>query len=152
MGSLNGSACNFRLVNISIAILNVLRWLRETLLPTELPIPCGYVGRFTRSHRTGLSVVALLPAVLGFLLACSSGAPSTPSSAGAQTPETATSPAAAQTSRTIEARSSSTAKVGRLVGDRVPSFTMRVVDGSRVTSTSLLSGDKPVFLYFFATW
>ena len=101
---------------------------------------------------TGLSVVALLPAVLGFVLACTSGAPSTPSSAPAPTPETPTSPAVAQTSRKIEGRSSSTAKVGRLVGDRVPSFTMRVVDGSRVTSTGLLREDKPVFLYFFATW
>ena len=43
-------------------------------------------------------------------------------------------------------------KIGSSVGDRIPDFEMRLVDGSTVTSTSLLSESRPVFLYFLATW
>ena len=43
-------------------------------------------------------------------------------------------------------------KVGTKVGNRVPDFAMRLGDGTTVTSASLISAGKPVFLYFFATW
>ena len=43
-------------------------------------------------------------------------------------------------------------KVGTEVGNRVPDFTMHLGDGTTVSSASLVSADKPVFLYFFATW
>ena len=43
-------------------------------------------------------------------------------------------------------------KTGNSVGNRVPDFEIRLVDGSAVTSASLLSEGRPVFLFFFATW
>ena len=47
---------------------------------------------------------------------------------------------------------SASIKVGARVGDTVPDFAMRLADRSTVTSEDLLRANKPVFLYFFATW
>ena len=38
------------------------------------------------------------------------------------------------------------------VGDRVPGFDMRLVNGSTINSTELVSAEKPAFYFFFATW
>jgi hypothetical protein len=43
-------------------------------------------------------------------------------------------------------------RTGSSIGERVPDFQMQLADGSVVTSASLLSDGKPVFLFFFATW
>ena len=42
--------------------------------------------------------------------------------------------------------------VGRDVGDQVPSFDMRLVNGITINSTELVSAEKPAFYFFFATW
>ncbi len=42
--------------------------------------------------------------------------------------------------------------VGGDVGDQVPGFNMRLVNGSTINSTELVSAEKPVFYFFFATW
>ena len=43
-------------------------------------------------------------------------------------------------------------EVGTDFGDLVPDFDIRLVNGTTVNSTELVSGKKPVFYYFFATW
>ena len=48
--------------------------------------------------------------------------------------------------------SSASPQVGVDVGDLVPEFDLRLVDGSMVTSTTLASANKPAFYFFFATW
>ena len=42
--------------------------------------------------------------------------------------------------------------IGTHVGDRIPEFTLRLVDGSIVTFGDLLRESRPTFLFFFATW
>lgn len=42
--------------------------------------------------------------------------------------------------------------VGGDVGDQVPGFDMRLVNGSTINSTELVSAEKPAFYFFFATW
>ena len=42
--------------------------------------------------------------------------------------------------------------VGTQVGNHIPSFTMRLVDGTRVTSAELLKEGQPTFLITFTTW
>ena len=39
--------------------------------------------------------------------------------------------------------------VGIQVGDRIKPFTLRMVDGSTLTSNDLLSRNRPTFLFFF---
>ena len=39
--------------------------------------------------------------------------------------------------------------VGSQVGDRITPFTLRMVDGSTLTSGDLLSRNRPTFLFFF---
>ncbi len=41
--------------------------------------------------------------------------------------------------------------VGNQVGERIPPFTLRLVDGSTVTSADLLSQNRPTFLLFYKT-
>lgn len=43
-------------------------------------------------------------------------------------------------------------EVGSDTGNYVPEFDLRLVDGSTVTSAEMVSADKPVFYFFFATW
>ena len=43
-------------------------------------------------------------------------------------------------------------EVGYEVGMRAPEFGMSLLDGSKVTSSSLANEGKPVFLYFHATF
>ena len=99
----------------------------------------------TRSRRPGLwgpvLGVVLSQALLAFAVACASGAVVAPEPT---VPPGSDAPPASQSTPDI--------KVGSLVGERVPDFEMYLVDRSTVTSASLLSQDKPVFLYFFATW
>ncbi len=41
---------------------------------------------------------------------------------------------------------------GGQVGDRVQAFTIKLADGTQVTSQELLVQHRPTFLFFFATW
>ena len=43
-------------------------------------------------------------------------------------------------------------EVGYKVGMQAPEFGMSLLDGTRVTSTSIADQGKPVFIYFHATW
>ena len=43
-------------------------------------------------------------------------------------------------------------RVGTAVGDRAPDFTLRLVEGTEVSSAGLLREQRPVFLFFFTTW
>ena len=65
---------------------------------------------------------------------------------------TAPSPAGGPSPAPQPPLTSAEVKVGSSVGDRIPDFEIRLVDGSTVTSASLLSESRPVFLYFVATW
>lgn len=60
----------------------------------------------------------------------------------AQAEQPATEPAAA----TVEAQ------VGYSVGDRVPEFQLALSDGSTFTSEDIISENRPVFLFFTASW
>ena len=43
-------------------------------------------------------------------------------------------------------------KVGNKVGDRAPEYALNLVGGGTVTSDSLVSANRPVFLFFMAAW
>ena len=43
------------------------------------------------------------------------------------------------------------AETGNKVGYQVPDFTLELVDGSAVTSASLVESGQPTFLFFWAT-
>ncbi len=46
----------------------------------------------------------------------------------------------------------STPEVGIAVGNLAPDFTLRLVDGSDLTSAQLREEGRPVFLFFLAGW
>ncbi len=43
-------------------------------------------------------------------------------------------------------------RVGTAVGDRAPDFTLRLVEGTEVSSAELRRERRPAFLFFFTTW
>ncbi len=43
-------------------------------------------------------------------------------------------------------------EIGNKVGNHLPDFDLRLVDGSTVSSAELVSMEKPTFYFFFATW
>ncbi len=43
-------------------------------------------------------------------------------------------------------------QIGSKVGNHLPEFDFRLVDGRTINSAELASTDKPVFYFFFATW
>lgn len=47
---------------------------------------------------------------------------------------------------------SAAAEVGYKIGMHAPEFGMSLLDGTSVTTTSLVDQGKPVFIYFHATW
>lgn len=87
-----------------------------------------------------------LGAMMAMLLGCGT----------APAAQTAESPPAVQ--KTIPDASSSSGsevevvEVGYEVGLRAPEFGMSLLDGSRVTTSSIVDGGKPVLLYFHATY
>ena len=48
--------------------------------------------------------------------------------------------------------SSTSATIGTTVGNRIPDVSMRLNNGSTVSTGSLIGEGKPTFLFFFATW
>ena len=51
-----------------------------------------------------------------------------------------------------ELSSSTGLEIGNKVGNHLPDFDLRLVDGSTVSSADLVSMEKPTFYFFFATW
>ena len=70
-------------------------------------------------------------------------------------PVRSTAVAESPTTEPAEAESSPVpvaAKTGAGVGDRVPEFELKLVDGSIVSSEELTGRERPVFLFFHASW
>jgi hypothetical protein len=67
----------------------------------------------------------------------------------------ACAPAIRQSSATgsaVATQGGSAPPVGLEVGQRLPDFAVKALDGKPVSGTDLLAQDKPFILYFFATW
>ena len=71
--------------------------------------------------------------------------PTPPATAIPPTPAPPTEPPAPQAGE-------STPEVGNAVGNLAPDFTLRLLDGSELTSTRLREEGRPVFLYFLTGW
>lgn len=98
-------------------------------------------------------LAAAAAGLLSIGVACSSGStPQETNTAAANevaTPVTlagASAAAAPQTARPAEV------KVGNKVGDRAPEYALSLVGGGTLTSDSLVGANRPVFLYFMASW
>ena len=96
--------------------------------------------------RISLVLLLGLGAMIVVLLGCSA----TPAAQTAESPAVVqeTIPdASAGNGSEVEA-----VEVGYQVGLRAPEFEMSLLDGSRVTTSSIVDGGKPVLLYFHATY
>ena len=95
------------------------------------------------------TALALIIGILGIALGCEApAATSIQESQPPQQPKSSPAASAAQpTTRVIQE-----VNVGHEVGNRIPDFELSLEDGTRVTFASLLEDDKPVFLFFMATW
>ncbi len=73
----------------------------------------------------------------------------------ASTPPSATPTAAStsgETGQPSEPTPTAELEVGGQVGNRAPEFTVKLADGSQATLASLLEQEKPLLVYFMATW
>ena len=75
-------------------------------------------------------------------------APAPPPTAIPPTP----APTAPPTETPAPQADESTPEVGNAVGNLAPEFTLRLADGSELTSTRLREEGRPVFLYFLTGW
>ena len=75
-------------------------------------------------------------------------APTPPATAIPPTP----APTAPPTEPPAPQAGESTPEVGNAVGNLAPDFTLRLADGSELTSTRLREEGRPVFLYFLTGW
>ncbi len=75
-------------------------------------------------------------------------APTPPATAIPPTP----APTATPTETPAPQADESTPEVGNAVGNLAPDFTLRLVDGSELTSAQLREEGRPVFLYFLTGW
>jgi len=88
------------------------------------------------------NMVLLMSAVgVMALVACAESSQSQPQSKAAS--GLAAAPAAA---------AQAPVETGGFVGNHIPDFDMTLVDGSTVSSASLLTAAEPAYLFFFATW
>ena len=98
------------------------------------------------SARISLASLIGLGAIMVVLLGCGE----------APAAQTAESPAVVQKAIPDASTSSGSeveaVEVGYEVGLRAPEFGMSLLDGSRVTTSSIVDGGKPVLLYFHATY
>ena len=116
------------------------------------------------SKRVAVPVVllaALAPLILG--VACGSE-PAEPTAAPVPTDTAVPQPAAQQaptaapptplppTETPAPQVEESTPEVGIAVGNLAPDFTLRLVDGSELTSAQLREEGRPVLLYFLTSW
>ena len=104
-----------------------------TAAPTETPAPVGPAAASPPVRST------IAPAV-------QAASPSTPT----RVPRTFTAVPATHTP--VVTPVSTDGDVGSEVDDHIPEFEFLLTDGSKVTSTGLLSESRPVFLFFFAQW
>ena len=98
------------------------------------------------------SSILLLVGFLSIGLACGGRASS---SAKGETPDVHTEEAVRASATTSTSGAPALAndiEIGSKVGNRILEFSMRLADGSTVSSTSLANAKEPAFLYFFATW
>ena len=84
------------------------------------------------THFAGRKIpwAVVVPLVLAVTLGCGSGAGPVQSDAAAST-------------------GGSAVTVGYREGNRIPGFTIRLLDGSTVSSDALLNQSQPTFLFFF---
>ena len=96
--------------------------------------------------KISLALLLGLGAIVVVLLGCGA----------APAAQTVESPAAVQKAVPDASMSSDSevevVEVGYQVGLRAPEFGMSLLDGSRVTTSSIVDGGKPVLLYFHATY
>ena len=111
----------------------------------------------------GVLLAALALLILG--AACGSG-PAEPTPVDTAVPQatreappatpTATPPTPAPTAPPTETPTpqadESTPEVGNAVGNLAPDFTLKLADGSELTSMHLQEAGRPVFLYFLTGW
>ena len=86
--------------------------------------------RNVTSYKTRWTLPALLAMALLFALGCSTGSQPAQSSA-------------------LASGSQPSPQVGNQVGNQVIPFTLRLADGSMVTSAELASQNRPTFMLFF---
>ena len=113
-----------------------------------------------------IAAPAVLLAVLALLVlgaACGSE-PAEPTAAPAPTDTAVPQPAAQQAPTTVPPTpvpptetpapqaGAFTPEVGIAVGNLAPDFTLRLLDGSELTSMQLREEGRPVFLYFLTGW
>lgn len=100
-------------------------------------------------------LISAAVALLAIGAACGSGsAPEeTASATPIEVPATVT-PAGAQVPAATDPPTAGPAEVkaGNRVGNRAPEYALSLADGGAVTSESIVSGNRPVFLFFLATW
>ena len=98
--------------------------------------------------RKSVALLLGLGAMIAVLIGCGA-APA------AQVPEVQPQPAVQQTvpdAPAIAAPEVEVVEVGYEVGLRAPEFGMSLLDGTKVTTSSIVDGGKPVLLYFHATY
>ena len=69
-----------------------------------------------------------------------------------QAPTTAPSTPVPPTETPAPQAGESTPEVGNAVGNLAPDFTLRLLDGSELTSAQLREEGRPAFLYFLTGW
>ena len=107
---------------------------------------------------TGFKKIALAFLGLGLLLMLACGTSAAPAEPSARSygnlPEAKQAEAVAPSEvATVGAKSIPVSTtIGNNVGERIPDFSITLIDGSTVTSSDLLAERQPTFLFFFETW
>jgi len=107
---------------------------------------------------TGFKKIALAFLGLGLLLMLACGTSAAPAELSARSygnlPEAKQAEAVAPSEvATVGAKSIPVSHtIGNNVGERIPDFSITLIDGSTVTSSDLLAERQPTFLFFFETW
>ena len=96
-------------------------------------------------------ILSLLVGLVVLSLGCGASAQPAATESAATNPIAATQqPAIAPDTRPDSLTNAS--PVGTQVGNRIPSFAIKLVDGTQVTSAELLREGQPTFLISFTTW
>ena len=100
-----------------------------------------------------ISIMLIIAATIWALFGCGA-APASQSADDALAPAAsqADSPPQKEVLAEKSAPEAEAVQVGYKVGMHAPEFGMSLLDGSRVTTSSLADEGKPVFIYFHATW
>ncbi len=100
--------------------------------------------------------VTIPATALVFVVACGGGAsvaerPGTTPSAAASSAAAADTPLPVVEPAPV-VKPAPNVKIGSAVGERVPDFEFSLLDGSSVSRVALAADERPVFLFFMATW